>query len=411
MPSDAMKRVAIIGGGIVGLASALALLRRGVRSLIVLEAEDEVARHQTGHNSGVIHSGLYYKPGSLKAQNCARGRELLYHFCAEHGIRHERCGKIVVATNEQELSRLATLEERGKKNGLSSVRRLSPDEMREREPHVTGLGALLVKETGIVDFGDVARTMARLIHEAGGLIHTGARLQRVQARADGFLLETAQGEHAARYLVNCSGLHSDRVARLCGLTPECRIIPFRGEYYKLASSAESLVRHLIYPVPDPRFPFLGVHFTRMIGGGVEAGPNAILALKREGYTWGDISMRDMTEMISFPGFWRMVGRYGRTGCHEVWRSWSKKAFVRALQQLVPALQEKDVDPHGSGVRAQAVAPDGSLLDDFFILEEARMVHVLNAPSPAATSSLSIGETIANRLFKQLHDEERTTFIS
>jgi len=407
MPSDSdAKRVAIVGGGIVGLASALALIRRGMRSVMLLEAETEVARHQTGHNSGVIHSGLYYKPGSLKALNCARGRRLMYRFCAEHGIPHERCGKIVVATSPREKEQLTELERRGKENGLTSVRTMTREELREREPHVEGVAGLLVEETGIVDFKQVAATMARLIREAGGVIHTNARVNRIHTQTRALAIETGERTFTCQYLINCAGLHSDRIARLCGLKPACRIVPFRGEYYKLSTQAESLVRHLIYPVPDPRFPFLGVHFTRMIGGGVEAGPNAVLALKREGYTWGDVSMRDINDMLGFPGFWRMVGRYGRVGCHEAWRSLSKQAFVRALQKLVPAIRPQDVTPHGAGVRAQAVGRDGALLDDFYIMDAPRMVHVLNAPSPAATASLSIGETVADRLFKHLHDDEQ-----
>jgi len=395
MPSKEWD-VAVVGGGIVGLATARAIqLRRGSPT-VVLEAEERLAAHQTGHNSGVIHSGLYYKPGSLKARNCVTGRAALARFCEENGIPHEICGKLVVAVSPEDSGRLAELERRGQANGLRGIRRLGAAEMREREPHVGGLEGLLVPETGIVDFSEVARVMARHVLERGGEIRTGCRVLAIRTGGGGFVLETARGAVAARHLVNCAGLQSDRVARLCGLRPGLRIVPFRGEYHELVSGREHLVRHLIYPVPDPRFPFLGVHFTRMIHGGVEAGPNAVLALKREGYGRFSLSPRDAMGTLGYAGFWRMAAQYWRTGCGEVWRSFSRAALARALRRLVPELTAPDLRRRGAGVRAQAVAPDGTLIDDFRILEAERMLHVLNAPSPAATASLSIGEALAER---------------
>jgi L-2-hydroxyglutarate oxidase len=387
--------VAIIGGGIVGLATAMNLISRRPLSLIVLEAENQLAAHQTGHNSGVIHSGLYYKPGSLKAKNCVEGRESMYRFCQEHGIAHEQCGKLVVATDESELPALATLEERGQANSLKGIRRLRPEEIKEYEPYVAGIAGLFVPETGIVDYKQVSQTYAQLIQQAGGIIRTGARVHGCRQHSSDIVLETAQGEIRCRHLVNCGGLQSDRIARLCGLNPGLKIVPFRGEYYELVPERQFLVKNLIYPVPDPRFPFLGVHFTRMIHGGVEAGPNAVLAFKREGYQRTSFSMPDAIETLTYKGFWQLAGKYWRMGSGEFYRSFSKRAFVRALQKLIPELDFADVHPAGAGVRAQALEPNGFLVDDFRILETARMIHVLNAPSPAATASLSIGRTIAD----------------
>jgi L-2-hydroxyglutarate oxidase len=386
--------VVVIGGGIVGTAAARALLQAAHPSVLVLEAEGHLAAHQSGHNSGVIHSGLYYKPGSLKARNCVAGREEMYRFCQEQGISHERCGKVVVATDESELPALERLEERGRENGLQGLRRLNPAEIRELEPHITGIAGLHVRETGIVDYKQVTEVFARQVREAGGEIQTGAKVQACHRGPDEVVLETTRGEVHARYLVNCAGLRSDRVARLCGVRPGVRIVPFRGEYYELVPERRSLIRNLVYPVPDPRFPFLGVHFTRTIHGQVEAGPNAVLALKREGYRWSHVSIAEMAGMASYRGFWHMARRYGRTGMGEMYRSLSKRAFLRALRRLLPELQLEDIQPAGSGVRAQAVEPNGYLVDDFRIVEAERMIHVLNAPSPAATSSISIGRTIA-----------------
>ncbi|HMP89777.1 MAG TPA: L-2-hydroxyglutarate oxidase [Kiritimatiellia bacterium] len=393
--------IAIIGGGIVGLATAWTLSRSFSVRVTVLEGESEIARHQTGNNSGVIHSGLYYKPGSLKARNCTRGYSLLLDFCREHGIAHEICGKIVVATREDELTSLKTLEERGLANGLSGIRRLNPGEMKDIEPNVAGVAGLWVPQTGIIDFKDVAATLAELIPIRGGQIITGFRVKNVVRKGGEAVLMSSDGkEHHAKFIINCGGLQSDRIARMCGIDPGVRIIPFRGEYYQLRASSTQLVRNLIYPVPDPRFPFLGVHFTRMVHGGVEAGPNAVLAFRREGYNRLSFSPRDTLEMAGYAGFWRMAGKYWKTGMGEVHRSFSKAAFVRALQRLLPSLKESDLAPGGAGVRAQAVTPDGSLVDDFRIETSEGMIHVLNAPSPAATSSLSIGETIAGLAGKQ-----------
>lgn len=386
---------AIIGGGIVGLATALALTRQrpGIR-LVVLEKENRLAAHQTGHNSGVIHSGIYYKPGSSKAKHCVAGRDALYRFCSEHGVAHERCGKIIVATEPGEIPALEELERRGSINGLHNLRRLSPDEVRELEPHVACLDALHVPETGIVDFRAMAEVCARLLRVSHAEIHFKAGLKA--ARPDGrrLLLETDAGEFRVRGLINCAGLQADRVARLCGAQPDLRILPFRGEYYELTESSRDLVNNLIYPVPDPRFPFLGVHFTRMIHGGVEAGPNAVLAMDREGYRRNAFSLGDAGEILRYRGFWRMAARHWRMGLGELHRSWSRDAYVDALRKLIPEIKNDDVRPAGCGVRAQGVLPDGTLVDDFHILQTERMVHVLNAPSPAATASLAIGESIA-----------------
>jgi L-2-hydroxyglutarate oxidase len=388
--------LAVIGGGIVGTAVARELLARAPGlSLVVLEAEDHLAAHQTGHNSGVIHSGLYYKPGSLKARYCVEGREAMYHFCRDHGVAHERCGKIVVATREDELPALAELERRGRANGLQGLRRLTAAELRDHEPHVTGLAGLHVPETGIVDYTQVTRALAEQVQSAGGSVLLGARVRGCQRRGGELILETGRGEVCCRFLVNCAGLQSDRIAILCGVEPGLQITPFRGEYYELVPERCHLVRNLIYPVPDPRFPFLGVHFTRTVHGGVEAGPNAVLALKREGYRWANVSVRDLWEMARYGGFWRMVGRYWKTGLGEFHRSLSKRAFLRALQRLLPELCLDDLRPAGAGVRAQALEPTGALVDDFRIVTAARMVHVLNAPSPAATASLRIARGIAD----------------
>jgi L-2-hydroxyglutarate oxidase len=392
--ASAVFDTAVIGGGILGLAAARSIGRRNGTRVVVLEAEARLASHQTGHNSGVIHSGLYYKPGSLKAQTCGGGREALYAFCEKHGIRHERCGKLVVATSTDERSRLDELERRGRANGLTDLTRLDADGIREHEPHVKGVAGLHVPSTGIVDYSQVCEAIAREIREQDGEIRTGARFFGLRRNDGTLVLETAAGDVEARRLVNCAGLRCDDVARLCGVTPTVRIIPFRGEYYKLRAERESLVRHLIYPVPDPGFPFLGVHFTRMIGGGVEAGPNAVLAFKREGYTRTSFSAGDLASTLTWPGFWKMAGRHWRTGSGEMWRSWSKAAFVRALRKLMPELKEDDVVPHGAGVRAQAVGRDGALLDDFCIERAENQLHVLNAPSPGATASLAIGDALA-----------------
>jgi (S)-2-hydroxyglutarate dehydrogenase len=386
--------LAIVGGGAVGLATAMALAQDWRADVMVLEAEPALAAHQTGHNSGVIHSGLYYRPGSLKARLCTSGRELLYRFCAEHGVPHERCGKVIVAVDEAELSRLEQLLRRGAANGLADLRLLSIEQLREHEPHVAGLGGSFVRETGIVDFAAVARKYAQVVQSAGGRVLTGARVLSVERPPGRIILHTTRGQISCRGLVNCAGLQSDRIARMCGIEPKLRIIPFRGEYFTLAPEARHLVRNLIYPVPDPGFPFLGVHFTRMIGGGVEAGPNALLALARHGYEKGRINFEDLADILTYPAFWKMAAKYWRMGAGEMYRSISRRASLRALQRLLPELALEHLAPGGAGVRAQALADDGTLLDDFRIEAGPGMIHVLNAPSPAATASIAIGRHIA-----------------
>ena len=394
MTSDSGRTI-VIGGGIVGLATALSMAERGSPPT-VLEAEPRLAMHQTGHNSGVIHSGLYYKPGSFKARLCREGLESMYRFCAEENIPHRRCGKMVVAVRNDELPRLAALEERGRANGVS-VRRLTDGEMREREPEVAGIAALWVAETGIVNYSHVAECMARRLTELGGEIRLNHRVVAIRKENGGHIVETSAGTLRGSLLINCAGLQCDRIARLAGADPEIRIVPFRGEYYVLRAERASLVRGLIYPVPDPAMPFLGVHFTRGMDGVVEAGPNAVLALKREGYSWQDVSTGDIADLVSFPGFWRMVSKQWRTGVSEMMRSLSRKRFLESLQQLLPGLTDGDIEPGGSGVRAQAVARDGRLIDDFHIEMGPGIVNVLNAPSPAATASLAIGREITQRI--------------
>lgn len=385
---------AIVGGGIVGLGTALALQEQGVRSLVVLEAEDRVAAHQTGNNSGVIHAGVYYRPGSLKAKLCAEGRQALYAFCEEEGIAHDRCGKLIVAGSEAERARLDALAERAQANGLTP-KRLTASELRDYEPHVAGVAGLWIAETGIVDYRAVAAAYARRVREHGGEIRTSWRLANVRRKPEHLTLISTHDEAiTCAQLITCAGLQADRVARLCGVEPGVRITPFRGEYYELTPDARHLVRNLIYPVPNPSFPFLGVHFTRKIDGSIEAGPNAVLAFKREGYRKSSFSLRDSLDVFGYPGFWRLATRYWRTGVGEFYRSYSKYAFWRALRVLVPAIEAQHLHPAGAGVRAQALAPDGQLVDDFHIVRGYRMTHVLNAPSPAATASLSIGRYIA-----------------
>ena len=364
--------------------------------LLLIEKEEELSAHQTGHNSGVIHSGLYYKPGSAKARTCVRGGQLLREFCQVEGIAYAICGKVVVATDPSEFPSLEELYRRGTANGVEGLSEIGPERLREIEPHASGLRALHVPRAGIVDYPGVVRRLGDLARTAGATIRLGTRLLRSWEEPAGLALETSRGEFHAKRLVSCAGLHCDRVARAAGTRPGVKIVPFRGEYYTLVPSSERLVRGLIYPVPDPRFPFLGVHFTRMVHGGVEAGPNAVLALKREGYQKSDFDWLDTFESLTFPGFWRMARKYWRTGLGEVWRSISKRAFVAALRRLVPEIREEDLVPGGAGVRAQALQPSGQLVDDFHIAEGPRALHVLNAPSPAATASLAIGEEIARR---------------
>lgn len=392
--------VAVVGAGLIGLAAAMEALGRhpGLR-VVVLEKDDRPASQQSGHNSGVIHSGIYYKPGSFKARFSVEGRETMLRFCAENGIPTEACGKLIVATRKEEIPRLRTLLERGRANGVPGLQRVGPERAREIEPHVQALEALWAPGTAIVDFTKVAQVYANRVADAGGEVLCDTRLVSVVRSREALLhLETTRGEMAARVLVNCAGLHADVVARMAGVRPDVRIIPFRGEYYTLARSREDLVRGLIYPVPDPAFPFLGVHFTRTMKGIVEAGPSAVLATKREGYGKGDFAVSDVAGMLAFPGFWRLAAREWKTGLAEVHRSLRKSVFVRSLQALIPEITSDDLAPGGAGVRAQAVARDGRLLDDFHIVRDGdsgNAVHVLNAPSPGATSSLVIGRHIAD----------------
>ena len=394
--------VAIIGGGIVGLATAMALLRERDLSIVVLEAEHMLGSHQTGHNSGVIHSGLYYKPGSLKARLCVEGSRALYEFCQQHQVAHERCGKIVVATRPEEIPALDELERRGKANGLEGVKRLSGEDLTRYEPYVRGIAGLHVPDTGIVNYRQVASAYGDVVRERGGEVRTNANVSTIHVRSDGITLQTVAGEIHARGLINCGGLHSDQIARQCGVDPGVQIIPFRGEYYHLAETRQHLVRNLIYPVPDPRFPFLGVHFTRMIGGGIEAGPNAVLAMARHGYTKTSFNPSDAMHIATYGGFWKMARQHWKTGFGELHRSVNKRAFLRALRRLLPDLQLGDLQPGNAGVRAQAVDADGKLVDDFRIATAPRMVHVLNAPSPAATASIAIGRHIAQLAVESLH---------
>jgi L-2-hydroxyglutarate oxidase len=396
--------ILVIGGGIIGTATALSLQKSSKLNILLIETEKKLASHQTGNNSGVIHSGLYYKPGSLKAKNCTDGRELLYNFCAEQNIPHQKCGKIVVATNESELDALDELYKRGIANGLTGIKKLSANEIRNYEPHTNGIAGIFVPQTGIVDYSKVTDAYAKLFLDRGGYIDTNCKFLSLNDSNGELIAITTKGKFKAKFLVNCGGLFCDRIAKLCGVDPGLQIVPFRGEYYKLKKEKEYLVKNLIYPVPDPRFPFLGVHFTRMMKGGVEAGPNAVLAFKREGYTKKDFSFTDLSQMFFYSGFWKMASKYYKMGFGEFYRSFSKKAFVSALQKLIPEIQEEDIEAGGSGVRAQALEPDGKLVDDFRIVEAKRMVHVLNAPSPAATASLSIGNTIAELVKKKFERE-------
>ncbi len=360
-----------------------------------------MAAHQTGHNSGVIHAGLYYKPGSLKAEMCTAGRTALYRFCAEHDIPCEQCGKVVVAVDETELDALDELERRGRANGLDGLSRLDEAGLREYEPHVRGLAGLHVAETGIVDYTRVTETLAKRFAERDGTIQLKTRVVKVEANKGEYCVHAGGKHYTVKGLVNCAGLQADLVARSAGLRPAVQIIPFRGEYYELASEQAHLIKNLIYPVPDPKMPFLGVHFTRMIDGRVEAGPNAVLALRREGYERTDLSLLDLAEVLIFPGFWKLAARFWDVGIDEQARSFSKSRFVKSLNRLVPELRAEDLNPGASGVRAQAVDRQGKLVDDFSLIKDGRMVHVLNAPSPAATASLSIGEHITDNVMSAL----------
>ncbi|MDP1588624.1 MAG: L-2-hydroxyglutarate oxidase [Prosthecobacter sp.] len=390
-----MNSFLIIGGGIVGLATALKLLERyPAAKLTLLEKEAGVARHQSTHNSGVLHCGLYYKPGSLKARLAVEGVREMTAFCRAHDIPHEICGKLVVATSDAELPRLDELLRRGAANGLAGLRRIERDEIRRFEPHAAGIAAAVVPEEGIVDYRAVCDTMATEIQKRGGVVLTNAQVTQLHRHGDEWIAQTPQGESRGQWLVNTAGLHCDRVSELAGEKREVRIVPFRGEYYQLSDEAKHLCRHLIYPVPDPAFPFLGVHFTRMIGGGVEAGPNAVLAFAREGYRLRDIDLHDLADALTFPGLWRFLKRYPSMAFTELIQSLSRERFCRNLQRLVPEVRPEHLAPGGAGVRAQAMTPQGELVQDFHILARDHALHILNAPSPAATASLAIGGHIA-----------------
>ena len=389
--------VAIIGGGIIGLSTAMQLVRQypsGAR-IAVVEKENELAVHQTGHNSGVIHSGIYYRPGSRKSQFCVAGVQKLVQFCDDNEIEYERCGKVIVATDESELGRLQDLYERGTANGVADLEIIDSARLEEIEPHVKGVKALWAPHTGIVDYTRVASAYAIHFQEDGGDIFTGAAVQAISGSVGSYTVRTGRGELKAKHIINCAGLYADRVAEMMGEEIDVRIIPFRGEYYTLRRESQYLVNGLIYPVPDPRFPFLGVHYTRNIHGQVEAGPNAVLALAREGYQKKNMDLGESLATVTFPGFWKMAMRHWKTGIGELHRSYSKGVFVHDLQRLIPEIQAQDLASGGSGVRAQAVSKTGAILDDFHILRGRSAVHVLNAPSPGATSSLAIGEHVAD----------------
>jgi (S)-2-hydroxyglutarate dehydrogenase len=391
--------VAIIGGGIVGLATGFQLARLyPAKRIVLLEKEAGLAEHQTGRNSGVIHSGIYYKPGSLKAVNCREGRKALIEFCEQENIAHEICGKVIVAVDDSESPALERIFERGQANGVS-CELIGSERLRELEPHAAGIRAIHVPAAGIVDYKGVSARLAHHIRQAGGTILTGARVTGLRTDSDRTRLESTGGDVSAKLVVNCTGLFADRVTALGGLAPPAKIVPFRGEYYELVPAVRALCRNLIYPVPNPDFPFLGVHFTRMALGGVECGPNAVLAFAREGYYLSDVNLRDLAESLTYPGFLRLAARNWRMGLGELWRSISKRAFVKALQRMVPEIRSEHLHAAPAGVRAQALAPDGSLVDDFSIVENDRIVNVLNAPSPAATASLNIGRLIVDRLEK------------
>jgi L-2-hydroxyglutarate oxidase LhgO len=386
--------IAVIGGGVVGLSFAMQACEQLPHlRVLILEKEDGVARHQTGHNSGVIHSGVYYKPGSLKARLCVQGAREMVEFCSRHGIAHEVCGKLIVATTAEEATRLEDLRACGVANGLAGLRLLGPEQMREIEPHVGGVRALQVPSTGITDYALVTAKYAEIAVGRGAELKTGAAVVGFKNSGGEVVVQTRAGDFAARYVVNCAGLYSDRVAQMAGCDPELMIVPLRGEYYDLAPARAELVRWLIYPVPDPQYPFLGVHFTRRIHGNVDAGPNAVLAFQREGYRKTDFDLGDAMEVFAYPGFRAFARRQWKYGVREFRRSWSKREFVRSLQRLVPEVRYEDMTPGGSGVRAQALGADGNLVDDFRFVPRGRFLHVLNVPSPAATASLPIGREI------------------
>lgn len=395
--TDPKFDITIVGAGIVGLSTAMELVkRRPDLKLAILDKEDRVAAHQTGNNSGVIHAGLYYKPGSLKAQMAVEGARRMVEFCQEHDLPYELCGKVVVAIDEEELPRLEELHRRGTANGVPGLTKISGEQIKEYEPHAIGVAGLWSPNTGIVDYRAVARKYAEIVEKGGGEIRLNTRVTGIEQRPDKLIMQTSGDEVHTRALINCGGLQSDLVAKMMGDTHGLRIVPFRGEYYELAPESQKLVRGLIYPVPDPRFPFLGVHFTKKINGSVEVGPNAVLAFAREGYKLTNFSLGHVLGLLTFPGFWIMSAKYWRMGLGEMYRSWNKRAFVEALRELLPELGMDDVKPGGAGVRAQAMDNKGKLLDDFSIIKAPNAIHVLNAPSPAATASIVIGQSIVDQ---------------
>ncbi|BAZ01310.1 FAD dependent oxidoreductase [Tolypothrix tenuis PCC 7101] len=397
-----MYDFAIIGGGIVGLSTGMALGKRYPNArILVLEKESKWAFHQTGNNSGVIHSGIYYKPGSYKAKFCRDGANSMVEFCREYGIAHEICGKVIVATSDAEIPRLENLYKRGLENGIK-VQRISPEEVREIEPHVSCVAGIKVFSTGIANYKQVSEKYAELIQQQGGYLRLNTKVEKIRPSGKNQVLETNNGSFETRFVINCAGLHSDRVAKLGNVEPQAKIVPFRGEYYELTPEKRYLVKTLIYPVPNPDFPFLGVHFTRMIDGSVHAGPNAVLSLKREGYHKTDFDLRDFAEVMTYPGFWKLAAKHADEGIQEIIRSFSKAAFVKSLQQLIPEVQAQDLVPTHAGVRAQALMNDGKLVDDFLIIPGQNSIHVCNAPSPAATSSLEIGKAIVAQVPEPSH---------
>ncbi len=397
-----MYDFAIIGGGIVGLSTSMALAERYPQArILVLEKENQVAFHQTGNNSGVIHSGIYYKPGSFKAKFSRDGCRSMVQFCQEHNIDHEVCGKVIVATSAEELPRLENLYKRGLENGLD-VKRITSEEVKEIEPHVASVAGIWVASTGIVNYKQVCQKYAEIILKGGGEIKFNTKVEKIVSSGKNWVLETSDGSFETHFVINCAGLYSDRVAKLGNVDPQAKIIPFRGEYYELTPEKRHLVKGLIYPVPNPDFPFLGVHFTRMIDGTVHAGPNAVLSMKREGYKKTDFNLGDFAEVMSYPGFWKLAAKHSNEGIKEIIRSFSKAAFVKSMQKLIPEVTASDVVPTHAGVRAQALMNDGKLVDDFLIVKGQNSVHVCNAPSPAATSSIEIGKAVAAEIPEQLH---------
>jgi (S)-2-hydroxyglutarate dehydrogenase len=404
-----MYDFAIIGGGIVGLSTGMALGKRYPKAkILVVEKESKWAFHQTGNNSGVIHSGIYYKPGSFKAKFCRDGCLSMVEFCQEHGIPYEVCGKVIVATDESELPRLEDIYQRGLENGIP-VKRISAEEVKEVEPYISCLGGVKVESTGIADYKKVTQKYAEIIQAQGGELRLNTRVERIKTSGSNQILETNQGIFETRFVINCAGLHSDRIAKLAQVNPSAKIVPFRGEYYELIPEKRYLVNTLIYPVPNPAFPFLGVHFTKMIDGSVHAGPNAVLSLKREGYKKTDFDFRDFAEVMTYPGFWKLASKHADEGIKEIIRSFSKAAFVKSLQKLIPEVKSEDLVPCHAGVRAQALMNDGKLVDDFLIVNGQNSIHICNAPSPAATSSLEIGKAVAAKISEQSHLQEVTQY--